>query len=131
MNRSVILILLIISVAFCTGCKKNKLPTTAELNVTCVALEGHSVDLSDLRAELHTNATYESLKYHFQIKGTAATSTGQLTEIEPGRYFLVVWKDIDSNQKFSKGDFFGFYPHALNLKAGDNPSLTIEMYIIE
>lgn len=131
MNRSAIIILLLISVAFYAGCKKNKLPTTADLSVTCVALEGHTVDLSDLRAELHTTATYESLKYHFQIKGTAVTSTGQLKDIEPGRYFLVVWKDNDSNQKFSKGDFFGFYPHALNLKAGDNTSLTVEMYIIE
>jgi len=96
-----------------------------------VALEGHDVDLTDLRAELHTTATYESLKYHFQVKMTAASSIGSIKEIVPGRYFLVVWKDNDSNQKFSKGDFFGFYPHALNLKAGDNTSVTVEMYIIE
>lgn len=132
MNRIIILFFVVITVTLSgVGCKKEKLPVTADLSVTCTALEGHDVELNNLRAELHSTATYDNLKYNFQINASAAGASGQITELIPGRYFLVVWRDNDNDQKFSKGDFFGFYPYALDLKAGDKKALKVEMYIVD
>jgi hypothetical protein len=131
MKKIIYLIIVLALVASWSGCKKWKKPTTADITVVCTPLAGKTVDVSDLKAELHANATYESLKYHFAVKGTATSSTGTLKEITPGKYFLVVWKDLDSSGDFSKNDIFGFYPTALNLVAGDVKNLTVEMYIVE
>lgn len=127
-NTTIFLTALLLSMLF-AGCKKE--PTVANMTVVCVPLAGEVVDVSDLKAELHTTATYENLKYSFAVKGTAASATGALKDIVPGRYFLVVWKDMDNSLDFSKNDIFGFYPTALDLKAGDEKNLTVEMYIIE
>ncbi len=129
MKYRIAYIILMLVGATAVGCKKA--PTTAEMTITCVPLSGVTVNVSDLKAELHATATYDNLKYHFQVKGTQVSSKGTLKEIEPGRYFLVVWKDMDSNSKFSKDDIFGFHPAPLNLKAGDIENLTIQMYIVE
>ncbi len=130
-NTFLVLLMAISVLVFTSGCKKLNKPTTADITVVCSPLPGKTVDVSDLRAELHGTATFESLKYHFDVKGTAASSTGSLKEIAPGRYFLVVWKDLDASNTFSKNDIFGFYPTALDLFAGDAKNLTVQMYIVE
>ncbi|MFO7722526.1 MAG: hypothetical protein R6V49_04805 [Bacteroidales bacterium] len=131
MKRIAFLIIIAVAVGVASGCKKDKTPKTADLMVACKALEGYDVDVSDLKAELHATATYDNLKYSFPVTGTLQSSTGSIKDIAPGRYFLVVWKDNDANQTFSKTDFFGFYPYALDLKGGDKKSLTVEMYIVD
>ena len=132
MKRIFILLLMVaIGLSSFSGCKKLKKPTTANITVVCSPLPGKTVDVSDLKAELHGTATYDNLKYHFAVKGTAASSTGNIKEVAPGRYFLVVWKDLDASNTFSKDDIFGFYPTALDLVAGDEKNLTVQMYIVE
>ncbi len=131
MNKTILSLVVLAVFFLVSGCKKDKLPTTAELNITCKPLKGQTLSMKDLKAELHTTATYENLKYHVTLQGTDSLSTGKIGNITPARYFLVVWKDNDDSKTFTKNDFFGFYPNALNLKAGDNKKLTIEMYIIQ
>jgi hypothetical protein len=131
MKNSAYLVILAILIGFSFGCKKENTPKTADLMVACKALVGHDVDVSDLKAELHSTATFDNLKYSFPVKGTLQSSSGSIKEIASGRYFLVVWKDNDNNQTFSKSDFFGFHPYALDLKGGDKKSITVEMYIVD
>jgi hypothetical protein len=131
MKRIIIPVLIAIALIGSVGCKKEKIPKTADLMVACKALEGYDVDVSDLKAELHSTATYDNLKYSFAVSGTLQSSTGTLKDIAQGRYFLVVWKDNNNDQTFSKSDFFGFHPYALDLKGGDKKSITVEMYIVE
>jgi hypothetical protein len=129
MNRIILFATITLFLTASIGCRKA--PKTAEIMLTCKPLGTQSVDVSSLRAELHTTATYESLKYYFEVKGSATTSSGTMKEIVPGRYFLVVWKDNDNSNDFSKNDFFGFYPQPLNLVAGDQIPITVEMYVVE
>lgn len=132
MKKTTILItVVIVGIVLSAGCGKNKVPDNADVSVACVPLEGESVDVSNLRAELHSTATYDNLKFHFDVKGTALSSKGEIKKIKLGRYFLVIWKDVDADLQFSKGDIFGFYPHALDLKGGENLALTVNMYEIK
>lgn len=130
-NSIIILLVALAGLSISSGCGKLKKPTTANITVVCSPLPGKTVDVSNLKAELHGTATFDNLKYHFDVKGTAASSTGTMKEIAPGRYFLVVWKDLDASNTFSKDDIFGFYPTALDLVAGDEKNLTVQMYIVE
>lgn len=129
MNRIILFATIALLLSASPGCKKA--PKTADIILTCKPLGTQQVDVSSLRAELHNTATYESLKYHFDVKGSATLSSGTLKEIVPGRYFLVVWKDLDNSNDFSKNDYFGFHPQPLNLVAGDQIPITVEMYVVE
>lgn len=119
------------SILTMVSCKKDKENEPATVNVTLTALDGETVDVSGLSVEFHTNATYTALYKKANSVGSASTATASLTEMAEGTYFLVAWKDNDGDNTFSKGDYFGFYPQAIKIENGNDPSFTVEIYEVK
>ncbi|MBK6365197.1 MAG: hypothetical protein IPF52_17675 [Saprospiraceae bacterium] len=73
------------------------------------------------------------------VNGVGAVVTFSLTNINPGNYYVDVWKDNDNNGFWSAGDFVGIYGN-LNLGAdgltevqvgqGQTVSINIDMFIL-
>ena len=43
------------------------------------------------------------------VSGTGASVTFSLTNVNPGNYYLDVWKDLDNDGWWSTGDYVGWY----------------------
>lgn len=104
-------------------------------------LAGSAGDLSNAKVSIYT--TRDNWNNNNPIKWVAATGNGArvtfaIPNINPGNYYLDVWKDNDNNGFWSAGDFVGVYGN-INLGAdglteiqvgsGQTVSVTIDMFI--
>jgi hypothetical protein len=94
-----------------TNCKKKDPPPT---QVTGVAKfpAGTSGDLSNAKVSLYL--TYDDWLNNTPVRYTAVSGGGAsvtflMTDVNPGNYYLDVWKDIDNSGTWSTGDFVGWY----------------------
>lgn len=90
---------------------------------------GTSGDLSNAKVSLYTS--YENWNNNQPIKFGAVTGSGSsvsftITGVNPGNYYLDVWKDNDNDGTWSTGDFVGWYGEG----GLGSPSLT-EFQIVE
>ena len=142
------LVLLIVSMFFFTNCSKDddKAPVVVTPGVTQVTgtatfAAGSSGDLSNAKVSLYTSLanwnTNTPVKFGV-VSGSGASATFVLAGLNPGNYYLDVWKDNDNNATWSTGDFVGWYgsgglgsPNLTEFQIADEEtkSFTIEMQI--
>jgi hypothetical protein len=103
---------------------------------------GTSGDLSNAKVSLYTswdnwNAN-QPIKFG-AVTGSGATVSFAVTGVNPGNYYLDVWKDIDNSGTWSTGDYIGWYgsgglgaPALTEFQISDGQTVTIsvDMYII-
>ena len=103
---------------------------------------GTSGDLSNAKVSLYTS--FENWQYNQPIKFGAVTGSGAtvnftLTDVNPGNYYLDVWKDIDNSASWSSTDYVGWYGSGglgspalteFQISQGQTFSCTVNMYII-
>lgn len=103
---------------------------------------GTSGDLSNAKVSLYT--TLDNWNWNQPIKfgavtGAGASVTFTLTNVNPGNYYLDVWKDIDNSATWSSGDYVGWYGSGglgspmlteFQIAEGETFTVTVQMYII-
>jgi hypothetical protein len=73
---------------------------------------GTSGDLSNAKVSIYT--TIDNWNFNQPIKfgavsGSGASVSFTLTGVNPGNYYLDVWKDIDNSGTWTSGDYVGWY----------------------
>ncbi|MDT8309550.1 MAG: hypothetical protein RQ866_08450 [Bacteroidales bacterium] len=126
-----ILSVILICILFVTfsSCKKKR--ETGDIEVTCKPLEGETVDVSTLSIELHSKSNFNAKITSTTSTGSSSMSKGSFEKLQPDVYYVMAWKDFDSNLMISKDDYFGFWPYPINLDKGETKNITIEMYVVE
>lgn len=118
------------------------LPAVTQVTGTARFPAGVSGDLSNAKVSLYTS--YENWNANQPIKfgavsGSGATVNFTLTNVNPGNYYLDVWKDIDNSAGWSAGDYVGWYgsgglgsPQLTEFQIGQGQTFncTVDMYII-
>lgn len=103
---------------------------------------GTSGDLSNSKVSIYTS--YENWYYNQPIKFGAVTGAGAsvsfvLADVNPGNYYLDVWKDIDNSGTWTVGDYIGWYGSGglgspslteFQISKGETFSCSVNMYII-
>jgi uncharacterized protein (DUF2141 family) len=73
---------------------------------------GTTGDLSNCKVSLYTSyanwAANQPIKFG-AVSGTGASVSFSLVNVNPGNYYLDVWKDIDNDGFWSDGDFVGWH----------------------
>lgn len=102
---------------------------------------GTNGDLSNSKVSIYT--TYDNWLNNQPIKFGAVTGTGAsvsftLVGVNPGNYYLDVWKDLDNDGFWSSGDFTGWYgtgglgaPNLteFQISEGETFNCSVQMYI--
>jgi hypothetical protein len=103
---------------------------------------GTSGDLSNAKVSLYT--TIDNWNFNQPIKfgavsGSGASVSFTILGVNPGNYYLDVWKDIDNSGTWTSGDFVGWYGSGglgspalteFQVAQGQTFSCTVDMYII-
>lgn len=103
---------------------------------------GTSGDLSNAKVSLYTS--YENWNVNQPIKFSATSGSGAsvsftITGVNPGNYYLDVWKDIDNSGTWTVGDYVGWYGSGglgssllteFQLSEGSTFTCSVDMYII-
>lgn len=103
---------------------------------------GTSGDLSNAKVSLYTswdnwNAN-QPIKFG-AVSGSGATVSFTVTGVNPGNYYLDVWKDIDNSGTWSVGDYIGWYGSGglgapalteFQISDGQTVNISVDMYII-
>jgi hypothetical protein len=118
------------------------LPAVTQIIGTAKFPAGTSGDLSNSKVSIYTS--YENWVNNQPIKFGAVTGTGAsvsftLTNVNPGNYYLDVWKDIDNSGTWSLTDYVGWYgsgglgsPTLTEFQIADGQTFncTVDMYIV-
>jgi hypothetical protein len=118
------------------------LPAVTQVTGTARFPAGVSGDLSNAKVSLYTS--YDNWLYNQPIKygavtGSGATVSFTLTNVNPGNYYLDVWKDIDNSATWTSGDYVGWYGSGglgspqlteFQIAQGQTFTCTVDMYII-
>ncbi len=102
---------------------------------------GTSGDLSNAKVSIYTSI--DNWNNNSPIKfgtasGTGASVSFTLSGINPGNYYLDVWKDNDNNGFWTTGDFVGWYGSGglgspslteIQITEGQTFNCTVDMYI--
>ncbi|PLW96777.1 MAG: hypothetical protein C0591_08065 [Marinilabiliales bacterium] len=118
------------------------LAPVTQVTGTASFLAGTSGDLSNAKVSLYS--TYEDWNTNQPIKFGAVTGAGAsvsftLSNVNPGNYYLDIWKDIDNSGTWSSGDYVGWYGSGglgsptltqLQVAQGQTFNCTVQMYII-
>ena len=136
--------LVVISLAvLTTDCKKDEdEPVVTQVTGTASFPAGTSGDLSNAKVSLYL--TYDDWLNNSPIKfgavsGSGATVNFTISGLNPGNYYLDVWKDIDNSGTWTSGDYVGWYGSGglgapaltpFMISTGQTFSCSITMYII-
>jgi hypothetical protein len=113
-----------------------------QITGTARFLAGTAGDLSNAKVSIYTTrdnwVNNNPIKFG-AVNGVGAVVTFSLTNINPGNYYVDVWKDNDNNGFWSAGDFIGVYGN-INLGAdglsevqvgqGQTVNVSIDMFIL-
>ena len=118
------------------------LPAVTQITGTAKFPAGTSGDLSNSKVSIYTS--YDNWLYNQPIKFGAVTGSGAsvsftLTDVNPGNYYLDVWKDIDNSGTWTATDYIGWYgsgglgsPSLTEFQIAEGQTFTcsVQMYII-
>lgn len=103
---------------------------------------GTSGDLANSKVSIYTSwdnwVNNQPIKFG-SVTGSGANVTFTLTNVNPGNYYLDVWKDIDNDGFWSVGDYVGWYGSGglgspslteFQLAEGQTFSCNVQMYIV-
>lgn len=117
------------------------LPAVTQITGTASFPAGTTGDLSNSKVSIYTS--YDNWAANQPIKFGAVTGSGAsvsftLTNVNPGNYYLDVWKDRDNDGFWTVGDFIGWYGSGglgsptlteFQIAEGETFNCTIPMYI--
>lgn len=87
-------------------------PAVTQVTGTASFPAGTSGDLSNAKISLYTTwdnwVSNQPIKFG-AVTGSGATVSFTLTGVNPGNYYLDVWKDLDNDGNWSLGDYVGWY----------------------
>ncbi len=109
-HASILTLMILALVIGTLSCKKSEDPTKVQGNASFPA--GTSGDLSNAKVSLYLTLDdwYGNSPVLFTTaKGSGATVSFSFDNMNPGNYYLDVWKDIDNSGTWSVGDFVGWY----------------------
>ena len=103
---------------------------------------GTSGDLSNSKVSIYTS--YDNWLNNQPLKYGAVTGSGSsvsftLPEVNPGNYYLDIWKDNDNDAIWSVGDFVGWYGSGglgspslteIQIQEGQTITVTVSMWIL-
>lgn len=118
------------------------MPAVTQITGTAKFPAGTSGDLSNSKVSIYTS--YDNWLNNQPIKFGAVTGTGAsvsftLTNVNPGNYYLDVWKDIDNSGTWSLTDYVGWYgsgglgsPSLTEFQISDGQTFNcaVDMYIV-
>lgn len=88
------------------------LAAVTQITGTASFQAGSSGDLSNSKISIYTSLTAwnnnSPIKFGV-VTGSGANVSFTLTDVNPGNYYLDVWKDNDNSGGWSSGDFVGWY----------------------
>jgi uncharacterized protein (DUF2141 family) len=126
----------------CAKKSEDSAPTETTVKGTVTFPAGVSGDLSNAKVSLYTSITEWQnnipVKYG-SVVGAGANVTFSITGINPGTYYLDVWKDVDNSGNWSVGDFVGWYGtgslgsislQPFQISTGGTFNANITMYIL-
>ncbi len=116
-------------------------PAVTQVTGTARFPAGTSGDLSNAKVSLYTswdnwNAN-QPVKFG-AVTGSGATVSFTITGVNPGNYYLDVWKDVDNTGTWTAGDYVGWYGSGglgapvlteLQISDGQTFTCTVDMYI--
>ncbi len=86
-----------------------------------------SASLSGSKIELHSKATFDAKVSSVSYTGASVS----FATLAAGKYYVMAWKDNNSDNAYSDGDYFGFVEKAVVITGGENLSFNIQMYILK
>lgn len=118
------------------------LPPVTQVTGTAKFPAGTSGDLANAKVSLYTS--YDNWLNNQPIKYGAVTGSGAsvsftLTNVNPGNYYLDIWKDMDNSATWSSTDYVGWYGSGglgspalteFQISTGQTFNCTVDMYII-
>ena len=103
---------------------------------------GTSGDLSNAKVSIYTSydnwVNNTPIKYG-AVSGSGSSVTFVLSDINPGNYYLDIWKDNDNNVFWSVGDFVGWYGSGglgseslteIQIQDGQTITVSVPMWIL-
>jgi len=103
---------------------------------------GTSGDLSNAKVSIYTSwdnwVNNQPIKFG-AVTGSGASVSFTLTNVNPGNYYLDVWKDIDNSATWSLTDYVGWYGSGglgapalteFQISEGQTFNCSVDMYII-
>jgi len=134
-------ILFSLLIVFVYSCKKEEDPVT-QITGTASFLAGTSGDLSNSKVSIYTS--YDNWVNNQPIKFGAVTGSGAsvsftLAGVNPGNYYLDIWKDADNSGTWTVGDYVGWYGSGglgspgvteFQIAEGQTFNCTVQMYIV-
>ncbi|MCK4406443.1 MAG: PKD domain-containing protein [Bacteroidales bacterium] len=87
-------------------------PAVTQITGTAGFPVGSSGDLSNSKVSIYTSLNNWNINSPIKwgaVTGSGASVTFTLTDVNPGNYYLDVWKDNDNSGFWSGGDFVGWY----------------------
>jgi hypothetical protein len=118
------------------------LPAVTQITGTAKFPAGTSGDLSNSKVSIYTS--YDNWLNNQPIKFGAVTGSGAsvsftLTGVNPGNYYLDVWKDLDNSGTWSITDYVGWYGSGglgspalteFQIAEGQTFTCSVDMYIL-
>ncbi|MFZ4545338.1 MAG: Ig-like domain-containing protein [Saprospiraceae bacterium] len=121
----------------------NVLPAVTQITGTARFPAGVSGDLSNAKVSIYTSrdnwVNNQPIKFG-SVTGNGANVSFTLTNVNPGNYYLDVWKDIDNSGTWTFGDYVGWYGSGglgspalteFQISQGQTFNCTVDMYIIQ
>ncbi|GAB4331331.1 MAG: hypothetical protein Kow00127_23270 [Bacteroidales bacterium] len=103
---------------------------------------GTSGDLANSKVSIYTSwdnwLNNQPIKFG-AVAGSGASVSFTLSDVNPGNYYLDVWKDIDNDGFWSVGDYVGWYGSGglgspdlteFQIAEGETFNCSVQMYII-
>ena len=87
-------------------------PAVTQITGTASFPAGSSGDLSNAKVSIYTSLENWNINSPIKwgaVTGSGASVTFTLTNVNPGNYYLDVWKDNDNSGFWSRDDFVGWY----------------------
>jgi len=118
------------------------LPAVTQITGTAKFPAGTSGDLSNAKVSIYTSwdnwVNNQPIKFG-AVSGSGATVSFTLVNVNPGNYYLDVWKDIDNDSFWSVSDYVGWYGSGglgapslteFQIAEGQTFNCSVDMYII-
>ncbi len=120
-------------------------PTTGQVSGQATLQVGVSGELSNAKVSLYQSL--EDWRYNKPFKsnavqGSGANVTFTISNINPGVYYLDIWKDLNNDGYWSNGDLIGVYikdgwgepnsePTPFQVSAGETVNTSIRVFIYQ
>ncbi len=119
-------------------------PTTGQIAGQATLQVGVTGDLSNAKVSLYQSLEDWNFNKPFKsvaIQGSGASGSFIISNVNPGIYYLDVWKDVDNSGTWSRGDLIGVYiksgwgepnsePAPFQVSVGETVNANIRVFVL-